>query len=402
MTQVTKYTCMITTVDAATGKVGFVTKGDAQERQALVSTIPLAFRWPQVGETWMVRQENGTWYLDGIWDDPSGTLPITGLASDEMKLNASVIKNDQGDTVVATTNTGSSSQTIQMGSNGPEWVTPGTTTVPDATTTSKGIVELAGDIGGTATNVEVLTVEGGKTPVTTVTSLGGDLSGTLPDPTVTQIQGHPVSGATPGTNQVLEWNGTAWTPTALPSSLPPSGTASGDLSGSYPSPGVAAIQGHAVSATAPTTNQVLEWNGSAWTPTALPSSLPPSGAAGGVLGGTYPDPSLASDVVGSTNVIQAGAPNNTGMLPGHVNVGTPAIGVMRVARFVLSGSGSLTSFTLNHNLNTLQPIVSSQTDSSGPSVPIELDWSPVDANNITVAFATAPASGVFYWVVIAG
>lgn len=46
----------------------------------------------------------------------------------------------------------------------------------------------------------------------------------------------------------------------------PLGTASGDLSGNYPAPTVVAIQGYAVSNTAPITNDILQWNGSSWTP----------------------------------------------------------------------------------------------------------------------------------------
>lgn len=61
-----KYTAVITTVNQANSQIGFVTKGDAQERQALVVTVPIGFRWPVEGETWMMRQENGTWYLDGV------------------------------------------------------------------------------------------------------------------------------------------------------------------------------------------------------------------------------------------------------------------------------------------------------------------------------------------------
>jgi hypothetical protein len=50
------------------------------------------------------------------------------------------------------------------------------------------------------------------------------------------------------------------------SGVSPGGAAGGDLSGSYPNPTVARLQGRAVATTAPSTGQVLKWDGSAWTP----------------------------------------------------------------------------------------------------------------------------------------
>ena len=66
----------------------------------------------------------------------------------------------------------------------------------------------------------------------------------------------------------------AWSKiTGAPSSFPPNGSACGDLAGTYPCPAVDGLQGRAVSATAPTSGQVLAWNGSAWAP-AAPGSGP--------------------------------------------------------------------------------------------------------------------------------
>ncbi len=43
-------------------------------------------------------------------------------------------------------------------------------------------------------------------------SAGNDLSGTYPNPTVIRLQTRPVSSSAPSTGQVLKWNGTQWVP----------------------------------------------------------------------------------------------------------------------------------------------------------------------------------------------
>ena len=216
---------------------------------------------------------------------------------------------------------------------------------------------------------------------------GGDLSGTYPNPTVARIQGRPVANTAPNNNQVLKWNGSAWAPAADNdttysagtgltltgttfalsntgvtagtygsatqvarftvdaqgritsatnvniSGVPPGGPAGGDLSGTYPNPTVVGLQTRPVSNAAPSTNQVLKWTGSAWSPGPDSLTLPyfgsyNSGVNGFVVTATH---TPANDVVVPIAGITS-APNGQATIGLNFATTGPAYGLVTNTR----------------------------------------------------------------------
>jgi Repeat of unknown function (DUF5907) len=216
--------------------------------------------------------------------------------------------------------------------------------LPLATAASPGILQLAGDLGGSAAT-----------------------------PAVVALQGQPVASTAPATNQVLTFNGRSWTPAtppagagtgacpsnqfvnavnsgasptcaqavnagtapaqqyatgisangsltyaqpsfsdlsgaATPAQLPgATGAAqgavqlSGDFGGSATAPRVAGLQGNPVAGNAPAANQVLTWNGSQWAPAAPSggggSGLPSSWTVDSTTNAVTAQPTSGQDVV---------------------------------------------------------------------------------------------------------
>ncbi|MGC2236366.1 MAG: hypothetical protein WA584_09405 [Pyrinomonadaceae bacterium] len=175
---------------------------------------------------------------------------------------------------------------------------------------------------------------------------GGDLTGKYPDPTIAKLQGKELSAGAPAEGQILFFRTGKWI-TAKPITdhdelaglgdddhkqyLPLTGirpmtgdlkmggkqitnlaagtangqavnfeqtvkvgdAAGGDLGGTYPNPTLAKLLGKALGATPPTDGQTLIFKGGSWIAETPAQAVKVGDAAGGDLSGTYPNPTLA-------------------------------------------------------------------------------------------------------------
>jgi len=174
---------------------------------------------------------------------------------------------------------------------------------------------------------------------------GGDLAGLYPNPTINNgaITSNKLADNSVTTSKIVDASVTSAKLAAgvIPTSLPPNGSAGGDLTGSYPNPLVSRIQNISVSNTAPVNGQVLKFNGTQWVPATddvgSGGGSNPTGPAGGDLSGTYPDPNIASGAI-TTPKIANGSIVTPKLADGAVNTNKLADGSVTSAKLAANGA----------------------------------------------------------------
>jgi len=90
--------CRIVTCDPATKTIeGKIQRGEIVPINAYSYTGN--FRWPKVGENWVIEEKNGSWFLDSIWEEQEPDEEVGNIEPGDTVISASsgrILKNVNG------------------------------------------------------------------------------------------------------------------------------------------------------------------------------------------------------------------------------------------------------------------------------------------------------------------